>query len=269
MTGGEAEAPPSDRFDDAELTLDALQGGRVRLLQPRLGYRAATDPVLLAAACAARPGERALDLGCGAGAAALCLAARVPGLDLHGLEIQPAYADLARRNAAAAGVALTVHEGDVARPPAALRETPFDLVLTNPPWFPPETPRPGDPGRGRAHVEGAPVADWIAAALRRLRTGGRLAVVHRVEALSRILGALEGRAGDVRVLPLAAREGRAAGRVIVTARKGARGPLALLAPLVLHAGARHEADADDFSDAARAVLRDGEALDLDARARPS
>ncbi|MDF2235169.1 methyltransferase [Albimonas sp. CAU 1670] len=233
------------------------------LRQPRRGYRAATDPVLLAAACPARAGDVTLDLGCGAGAAALCLASRVPGLELHGLEIQPAYAALARRNAAEAGTTLTVHEGDMARPPAELRAMSFDLVLTNPPWYPPGAPAPEDVGRSRAHVEAAPIADWIAAALRRLRPGGRLVAIHRAEALARIVVALDGRAGDLRILPLSARAGRPARRVIVAARKGAKGPPLLLAPLVLHDGPRHEADREDFSDAARAVLRDAAPLRLD------
>ena len=106
-------------FAEAELTRDAFLDGRLRLWQPRRGYRAATDPVLLAAFTPAWPGQRVLELGCGAGAAALCLAVRVPGLDLHGLELQAAYAGLARRNAAENGLALEVHEGDLRHPPAA------------------------------------------------------------------------------------------------------------------------------------------------------
>ena len=85
------------RFADADLSDDKFLMGRLRLLQPLRGYRAATDPVLLAAACPATPGQSVLDLGCGAGAAALCLATRVPGLALAGLEVQPEYADLAAR----------------------------------------------------------------------------------------------------------------------------------------------------------------------------
>ena len=68
--------PPT--FAPEETREDRLLGGRVRLIQPLSGYRAATDPVLLAAAVAARPGERVLDLGCGDGASSFCLAERVP-----------------------------------------------------------------------------------------------------------------------------------------------------------------------------------------------
>lgn len=104
------QAPPT--------TTDSLLGGRVVLRQPAHGYRAATDPVLLAAAVPAAAGDCVLDLGCGVGAAALCLAARVPGLRLSGLEVAPGLAALARANAAANGAEMTVHEGDVAAPPA-------------------------------------------------------------------------------------------------------------------------------------------------------
>ena len=70
------------------------------------------------------------------------------------------------------------------------------------------------------------------------------------------------RAGDIAVLPLAARAGRDAKRVIVKARKGSGGPFRLAAPLVLHEGETHLADGDDFSARARAVLRDGAPLDF-------
>ncbi|MCO4829001.1 MAG: methyltransferase, partial [Lentibacter algarum] len=60
-----------------DLTHDAFLGGRLKLWQPKQGYRAGVDPVLLAASIAAKAGESVLDLGCGAGAAALCLGRRV------------------------------------------------------------------------------------------------------------------------------------------------------------------------------------------------
>lgn len=245
---------------------DRLLGGRVRLVQPARGYRAATDPVLMAAAVPARTRERVLDLGCGAGAALFCLAARVPGLELHGLEIQPAYLALAGENAALNGAAVTLHEGDVAAPPAALRRLAFDHVMVNPPYHGAGATASPVTARDRAHREsGAGLADWIAVALKRLRPGGRLTVIHRAERVPELLRLLDGPAGAIALKPLAPRAGRAAKRVIVRARKGARGSFRLLAPLVLHAGAAHLRDEDDFTAEAAAILRGGAALDLQER----
>jgi tRNA1Val (adenine37-N6)-methyltransferase len=240
-------------FPDEALTEDAFLGGRITLLQPRRGYRAATDPVLLAAFTPVRPGEAVLELGLGAGAAALCLAARAPGLDLHGLELQPAYADLARRNAARNGVRLTVHEGDLRAMPPALRGRSFDAVLLNPPFH--RGSASPDPGRAAAHTEEAALADWIDAALRRLRPRGRLCLIHQAGRLGAVLAALEGRAGGAEVLPLAAAPDRAAGRVLVRARKGSRSPLTLHPPLVLHRPRPDGGLPGGFAPEADAVLR--------------
>lgn len=245
-----------------EVVEDGFLDGRLRIRQPVRGYRAATDPVLLAAAVPARAGESVLDLGCGAGTAALCLGARVPGLVLHGLEVQTCYARLARENAALNGVALTVHEGDLRAMPPALKALGFDAVMLNPPYHAPSDIGSPDPGRDIANRRrDAALADWMGAALARTRPGGHVVVIMRAEGLPEILGALAGR-GSAAVLPLAARPGRDAGRVIVRARKGGRAPFRLAAPLVLHEGEAHLADRDDTTPRARAILREAAALDF-------
>lgn len=249
-------------FADDALTDDAFLSGRLRLWQPAQGYRAATDPVLLAAACPARAGDRVLDLGCGAGAAALCLGTRVAGLHLTGLELQPAYADLARRNASRNGLALEVIEGDLRQVPLALRRE-FDQVVCNPPYYPPGgTPSP-TPARAVAmQVDEVPLAGWLRAAARRLRPGGWLTMITGADALPELLGSL-GTLGSAAVLPLAARTGREAKRVILRARKGGRARFRLLPPLILHSGAAHEGDREGYTPEANAILRMG--CDLSAQ----
>ncbi|MGB0507421.1 MAG: tRNA1(Val) (adenine(37)-N6)-methyltransferase [Pikeienuella sp.] len=243
------------KFAPADLTLDAFLNGRVMLHQPRVGYRAATDPVLLAAATEAQAGQKVLDVGCGAGTAALCLAARVPGLELHGLEMQAEYAALAQSNAPD----MTVWAGDLFDAPPDLKEIGFDWVITNPPFFESAATAAPNDGRDKARREAAGADLWVSAALRRVRSGGRIAVIHLAEQLPHILAGLKG-AGDIAVLPLQSRIGRAAKRVIVTARKGAKGPFRLAPAFVLHEGERHLRDEVDFSIEAQAVLRDGEPL---------
>lgn len=241
-------------FAESDLTRDAFLCGRLHLWQPRKGYRAATDPVLLAAACPAVAGEAVLDLGCGAGAAALCLAARVPGLRLAGLELQAEYAALARRNAAENAIALHVEEGNLAEMPRALRLE-FDHVIANPPYYPPGgTPSP-QAGRAAALQVITPLADWVAAGARRLRPGGTLTLIFGADGLPEVLGALAPRLGSASVLPLAPREGRAAGRVILRAKKGGRAAFRLLAPLVLHRGPVHDGDRESYTTRADEVLR--------------
>jgi tRNA1Val (adenine37-N6)-methyltransferase len=243
-------------FAADELSDDKFLCGRLRLLQPLKGYRAATDPVLLAAACPAETGQSVLDLGCGAGAAALCLGHRVPGLALAGLELQPAYADLARQNADRNGIAVEVHEGDLARIAKPLRRD-FDHVIANPPYYPAGGSPSPVAARAKAMQVETPLSDWVAAATRRLRPGGWLTLICGADGLPEVLAALAPKLGSAAVLPLAAREGRAALRVIVQARKGGRAPFRLLAPFVIHQGVAHDGDRESYTPAANAVLRDG------------
>lgn len=239
-----------------ELSDDGFLGGRLRVVQPKRGFRSGADAVMLAAACPARAGQAVLELGCGAGVASLCLGWRVPGLHLLGLEQQEDYVRLARLNAAANGIAMQILTGDVARPPAPLRAQDFDHVIANPPYFLGGTPAP-DGGRALARREQTPLAAWIDTALRRLKPRGMVTLIQRADRLDAILEGLRGRAGSVVILPVAGRPGREAGRVIVRAQKGARGPLRLLAPFVMHPAAAHPGDGEDLTPAASAVLREG------------
>jgi tRNA1(Val) A37 N6-methylase TrmN6 len=236
------------RSMEPELTEDMLLGGRVRLLQPRRGYRVAVDAVLLAAAVDAAAGERVLDLGAGVGAVGLCLAARISECSITGIEVQSALARLAERNAALNGkserVRTIVH--DLARPlPSDLGL--FDHVATNPPYLAAAVADPSpDPSKALATVEStADLARWLAVASGAAKSAGTLLIVQRSDRLEEIVGHLVRLGwGDITIkrLPPAA-------RVLVRARRAAALRRVEVPPLVLH---RPEGG---YTDAAEAVLR--------------
>jgi tRNA1(Val) A37 N6-methylase TrmN6 len=243
-----------------DVTEDRLLGGRVHLRQPADGFRAAIDPVLLAAAVPAEAGDAALDVGCGVGSAALCLAVRVPGLQVTGIDADRTLVRLAADNAEATGVADRVrfYLGDLAVPPVRLSPASFDHVMANPPFAPAGSGRPpADAARARATVEGhVRLAQWLDFCLKMVRSGGTVTIVQRADRLDELLAGLCGRLGGICVLPLWPHDGTPAKRVLVSGRKASAAPLTLLPGLVLHkpdGGYTHEAEA---------VLRRGEALAL-------
>ena len=244
------------------VTRDAFLGGRITCLQPKPGFRAGSDTVLLASAVNASPGDAVLELGCGAGVGLCCLGARVADLALFGLELQRPYADLARQNLVENGLSGTIIEGDVSVPPRDLGIRAFDAVFFNPPYYlHADSSASTDRGRDRAQRgEDRLIAAFIDTALKRLKPKGHLAMIVPADQLGTVLAALSARAGRISVLPLAARPGREADRVIIRAVKGAKTPLRLLAPMYLHDAPAHESDGGAPGAVAQSILRDGMAL---------
>jgi len=246
-----------------DVSQDAVLGGRLILRQPRKGHRVGHDAILLAAATTARPGEHAVDLGAGVGAAGLALAQRVGGLHVVLVELDASLVGLAGENAAANGLADRVRALalDVAAPPrafAAARLLPesVDRVLMNPPFNDPERQQGSPDARRRvAHAASpATLALWVQAANRLLRPGGTLTLIFRADGLRDVLAALGRGLGGIAVLPVHPEPAKAAIRILVRATKGSRAPLSLEPGLVL---------ADDHGQptpAAEAILRDGTAL---------
>jgi tRNA1(Val) A37 N6-methylase TrmN6 len=236
-------------------TEDRLLGGRVVLRQPASGYRAAIDPVVLAAAVQAPPGAHVLDAGCGSGAAMFCLASRRPDLRITGVERNADVAALARAGVEINGFAgrLDIVDGDMAALPAAMANA-FDVVMINPPFGADGTHSPHQGRAAANHEQDVNLVTWLRACLRCLKPGGRLVVIHRADRLSDVLAALHGRAGDIHVLPIHPKAGEPARRVIVDAGKGRKSLDTLLPGFVLH-----EADGR-FTAAADAVLRNAAAL---------
>ena len=153
-------------------------------LQAEESFPLGADSLRLASFATLRRGDRVWDLGCGAGALLLLLAARVGELTLTGVELSPAESALARENLARNGLAGTIHTGDLRKVPLPAGSA--TLVVANPPYFAAGTGGFG----GTARMEGAVLADWCTAAGRLLQNGGRFALVYRPERLVELFACL-------------------------------------------------------------------------------
>jgi tRNA1Val (adenine37-N6)-methyltransferase len=225
-------------MQDNATTQDIFLKGRLTIEQPKAGFRSGSDAVLLAAAAAGYPYHYAIEAGCGSGAALLSLqvlCAHQHGR-LAGLEKDDVMATLANKNVSSNGFIANVDifMGDVLTPPRSLAGK-FDLVFSNPPFFDNNgSIREPAPERQGSYILGAPLEDWIKGMLILSAPKGRIVMIHRADRLPDILDALKGKAGDIGVYPIRSRAGEMAKRVIVSAQKGSRSPMRLLAGMDMH-----------------------------------
>jgi tRNA1(Val) A37 N6-methylase TrmN6 len=250
---------------EAELTDDAVLGGRLQLKQPRRGHRFGHDAILLAAATAARAGEHAIDLGAGVGTSGLALAQRVTGLVVTLVEIDEKLVALAAENACRndLGHRVKALALDVAAPAQAFAAAGLGpgcaaRVLMNPPFN--DSARTNvSPDARRRLAHAAPretLAVWVATAARLLAPSGVLTLIWRADRLREVTAALTGEFAVDAILPVYPRPAAAAVRVLVRAVKGGEGAPALLPGLVLND------EAGRPTPEAEAVLRQGYELPL-------
>jgi tRNA1(Val) A37 N6-methylase TrmN6 len=243
---------------------DAVLGGRLILRQPLRGHRVGHDAILLAAAVTAAPGEQAIDLGSGVGAAGLALARRIEGVSVSLVEIDSELTAFAAENAERNGltdrvraICLDVESSAAAFAAAGLPPGCAADVLMNPPFNVTQHNPSPDGGRRMAHV-GSPqtLPEWLGAAARLLRPDGAVTLIWRADGLGDVLAALARDFGAVSILPVYPKPGAPAIRVIARAVKAGRAPLTLLPGLLLAA-------ADNKPTAqAEAILRGNSALPM-------
>ncbi len=214
-------------------TTDDFLGGLVRLRQPKEGYRATSDAVLLAAAVPAKTGQSVLDVGIGTGAVALCLNARVKGLSITGIDIQDEMIEVAKQNAELNQVSMHLLKGDVANPPTVLAGLTFDHVVTNPPYFT-ETPQRQNKTVAIAHKENVPLSDWLSFCIKKVKPKGTLTLVHRAERVPEILSLLNPKLGGLILVPFWPRSGKKPKRVLIQGTLGSRKSFSLHPGFILH-----------------------------------
>ena len=197
-----------------------------------------TDSILLADFIHPRPGARGIDLGCGSGIISLLLLAREARLEMTGLELDAAAAEIARENLRRNGLDARGHivTGDIRACRELFRAGSFDFAAANPPYFPvPRGALSPDASRAAARSECCCTLEELCRAVEwLLPSGGRFYLVHRPERLSELCVTLTACGLEPkRLRPVAVRGERAPSLVLLEARRGGRPGLNWEAPLLL------------------------------------
>ncbi len=240
---------------------DDFLGGKLKIRQPKQGYRAGIDPVLLAASVNAHIGDDILDLGCGVGVASLCLSYRIAGLNIYGVEIQSDYAALASENGKLNSANLNVINADIAKLPDCLRQMQFDHILANPPYFDGLASMSSfNKGRDISRILNTPLVDWVSVMAQRLKQKGWAHLIYRVDQFDTLFPLLTSRFGSFVLTPIVPRADSEAELIIIHMRKSGRAALRLESPLCLHKGLKHIEDAGNYSEKVEDILRGRGAL---------
>lgn len=221
-------------------TLDALGYGDLQIIQPQQGFRFGLDPVLLAGFAQSKARERWIDLGCGSGVLPLLLARREAGLQITGVEIDPASADRARRNVVLNKLEkqIKIIHGDLRE----LRQTQgaqsCDVVITNPPY------RRSESGRisagavraiARHELQGS-LDDFLAASRYLLKNGGRFYAIYLAERLPELLAKMSAtKIEPKRLRCIHPRHENEANLVLIEGRRSGRPGLTIMPPLFIYA----------------------------------
>lgn len=222
---------PSERLDD-------LLTHELRIIQSPEVFSFSMDAVLLARFATVPAKGRIMDLCTGNGVIPLLLSTRTRAA-IEGLEIQPRLADMARRSVALNGLEerIRIYEGDLKQfEPDADRPF-YELITVNPPYMPLQAgePKLSEHQALARHELACTLEDVIAQAARWLRTGGKLAMVHRASRLGDIIALMRAyRVEPKRIRLVHPRIGMEANMVLIEAVRDGKPDVRILPPLIVY-----------------------------------
>jgi tRNA1(Val) A37 N6-methylase TrmN6 len=234
---------------------DSFLGGQLKILQPKDGYRAGSDAVLLAAAIPLDHDQSILEVGCGVGTASLCLAARArtfypqENFQMTGLDIQTDLIDLAKENAQQNKLEIDFQCMDLRT--SCLAPQSYGHVFANPPYFSDHAPSP-HVARSTARSETAgTLEEWVKFCIKMAKPRGYVTFIYPTDRLGELIHLCEPHLGGLRLLPLWPRPHTPSKRFILQGRKDVDSPAKLLPGLILHT------ESGEYTPATRKILWDG------------
>ena len=199
-------------FKDDEV-LENLGILDLQIIQQKNGFRFGTDAVLLSQFAHPKKGDRIVDLCTGSGIIPLLLSAYCDTGEITGIEINPAFCDMAMRSVKINGREdkINIIRGDVcsidykATPKAS-----YDLVTCNPPYSPKGSGiECGDDITNAARFEVlCTLKDVIKSGSELLRFGGRFCIVHRPERAGEVIYLMKAFAIEAKQLTMVVTKGK-------------------------------------------------------------
>jgi tRNA1(Val) A37 N6-methylase TrmN6 len=237
-----------------EASADYLLDKKIKIFQPLNGYRASTDAVLLSAAVSGNLRNASiLDVGSGTGAVSLCLAHRLQNnnINIIGVETQTELAELSNYSAAQNNFTfLRFINADIRQKTAELSPCSFDVVITNPPYSDHDMPSPNKSKATAHNHSDFNLTQWLNFCLKMTKPFGHIYLINRTEALPEICCALQGKAGEITIIPIISKPAQPVKRIIVTARKDSKAPCRIMPQFIVH-------NDSGYTTEAQKILRQG------------
>lgn len=221
----------NERVDDL-LTHD------LRIIQSDEVFSFSMDAVLLARFAAVPKYGKVLDLCSGNGVIPLLLSTRTKAA-IEGIEIQPRVADMARRSVEMNGLTerILIREGDLRELVNITGHGVYDAITVNPPYMPLTG---GDLKLNKhqaiaRHEIHCSLEDVAVAAMRLVRPGGKVSMVHKPQRLAEIVTVLRQHRLEPKLVRFVhPRAGADANMVLIEALRDGKPDVRILPPLIVY-----------------------------------
>ena len=218
-----------------DFTKDSFLGGSIKIWQPKKGYRAGMDPILLAASVNVSEGQKVLDLGCGVGTASFAIGYRVKNVELYGIEIQKVFVDLANLNSEENGIELKLECSNISNLSSNINSKSFDHVIANPPYFDRKTSvRSENVSKEKSFGDTCSISEWLKVAAKRVTPKGFVHFIIRSDRLPEVFSNMPNSLGSLVITPIFSRKNENAKLSILHAKKNGRAGFIISPPIILH-----------------------------------
>jgi len=243
---GESDTLKTECRDDSSPiregeTIDALPGGRFKIIQKAKGYRFSVDAYLLAHFVNPKQHECVLDMGTGSGVISIILATSRPCAKVVALDVQEEMVEMARRSVVLNGLEnkVAVCHGDIRSIETLFDRQSFDITVINPPYRKLKTGRmnPDYQKSVAKHEIKGTLSDFLKASVYVLKTSGRVYMIYPASRMVEMIFRM--RAASIepkRMQPVYSHDRSRGEFILMEGIKGGREEMDVLPPLFIYTG---------------------------------